>query len=198
MQGDDGTFDPATSMKTAPWSVEVAEAGTQGWRVAALLSAPELPVEGGTVRFRVEGFTTSSIGQWRVQLVPEFDLRTMNWTEADQLARVNASLAAAIPCNSPAADGADVATCRLGVVPPGRYLLAVTVQGSTHIMLPSNAGAGVMSSSFGLHRVTPNLGSIGGGTLLTLKGRGFAAMQPSMAVLVIKVGQQTAAACILS
>jgi hypothetical protein len=190
VQGDDGTFDAATSMKTAPWSVEVAEAGTQGWRIAALLSEPELPVEGAAVRFRVEGFTTASISQWRVQLVPEINLAAFNWTNAE-LDRVNASLAAAITCNSPAAESADVATCRFGVVPPGRYLLAVTVQGSTHIMLPGDAVGQVMSSAFGLHSVTPNLGSILGGTLLTLRGRGFTAMQLSMAVVVIKVGGGT-------
>jgi hypothetical protein len=186
VQSEDGTFDPNTSMKTATWTLNVAEAGGSGGRIAALLSEPVLPVEGAIVRFRVEGFTTSSIRQWKVQLVPEFDLAGLNFTDASSLAKVNASMVGGIPCNSPTADGADVASCKLRVLPPGRYLLAVTLLGSTHILLPGGEGA-VLSSSYGLHSVTPNLGSIGGGTMLTLKGRGFAAMQPSMTVVVIKV-----------
>lgn len=188
VQGDDGTFDPSTSMKRASWTVNVAEPNTTGWRVAELLSEAALSVEGGSIRFRVEGFSTSSIKSWRVQLLPEFDLTTLNFSDAQALAIVNASMASGIACTSPTAEGSDVASCSLRVVPPGRYMLAVTVLGSTYILLPSGGGAGVLSSAYGLYSVTPSLGSIGGGTQLTLRGRGFAAMQPSMAVVVIKVG----------
>lgn len=190
VQSDDGTFDPSTSMKRAAWTVNVTEAGAGGWRVAALLSAPTLPVEGGTIRFRVEGFTTSEIKTWRIQLLPYFDLTALNFTDA---AYVNASMQAGIGCLNAVAEGVDTARCQLRVVPPGQYLLAVTASGATHILLPNKTepapspSSNVLSSAFGLFSVTPNLGSIGGGTLVTLAGQGFSALQPSTAVIVIKV-----------
>jgi len=195
VQSDDGTFDPSTSMKRAAWTVNVTEAGAGGWRVAALLSAPTLPVEGGTVRFRVEGLTTSGIKTWRIQLLPYFDLNftALNFTDA---ARVNASMQAGIGCLNAVAEGVDTARCQLRVVPPGSYLLAVTASGATHILLPNmtepapSPGRNVLSSAFGLFSVSPNLGSIGGGTLVTLAGQGFSALQPSTAVIVIKVCHQ--------
>lgn len=110
VQSEDGTFDPSTSMKRASWTLNVAEAASSGWRVAALLSQPALPVEGATVRFSVQGFTTSSISQWRVQLIPEFDMAGLNFSDAKALAKVNASMVGGIPCNSPTAEGADVAS----------------------------------------------------------------------------------------
>lgn len=138
------------------------------------------------LRFRVEGFTTSNIGQWSIRLLPVFDLQALNWTDSQQLSSVNASmLAAGLACVNAVAEAPDVASCRLRVVPPGRYLLAVTVMGSTHILLPSS---GTLSSTFGLFSITPKLGSIGGGTTLTLQGRGFDALQTTTAVVVIRVG----------
>lgn len=187
VQSDDGTFDPI-AMRTAAWTINVADAaaGAGGWRIAALLSDPAIPVEGGVLRFRVEGFTTSNIAQWSIRLLPEFNLQALNWTDPQQMASINASMVIArgIACGSAVAEDPDTASCKLPVVPPGKYLLAVTVGGSTHILLPSS---GTLSSSFGLYSVSPNLGSIGGSTTLMLKGRGFDALQQSTAVVVIKV-----------
>lgn len=153
--------------------------------VAALLSDPALPVEGGAVRFRVEGFAANSVT--RVQLLPEFSLAGVNFSDSSQITKVNASLAAGISCGNAVAEAADVASCKLRVVPPGTYLLAVTAMGSTHRLLPQPGEPAVLTSSFGLCSVQPSQGSIGGGTLLTLMGRGFDALQPSKAVVVIKV-----------
>jgi hypothetical protein len=54
VQSDDGSFDPATSTVDAPWTIPVAAAGGNGWRVEALLSDPVLPV-GGESRFHCGG-----------------------------------------------------------------------------------------------------------------------------------------------
>lgn len=185
VQSDDGTFDPSTAMKAAAWTLNMTDAGAGGWRVADLLSDPALPVEGGTVRFRVEGFAASSIT--RVQLLPEFSLTGFNFTDSSQVAKINASMATGISCGNAVAEAADVASCKLRVVPPGTYLLAVTAMGATHILAPQPGAPAVLTSSFGLYSVQPCQGSIGGGTLLTLTGRGFDALQPSKAVVVIKV-----------
>lgn len=202
VESDDGSFDPVTSKRSAPWTLNVTAPGAGGYRVAGLLSDPALPVEGGTIRFRVEGLTTSNVNTWSIRLLPLFDAASLNFTDSEQLTRVNTSLSGqGITCGSAVAEAPDVASCRLRVVPPGQYVLAVTADGATHILQPNtsepagSSARGILSSAFGLFSVSPSRGSIGGGTVLTLSGRGFAALQPATAVVVIKVRCSSGVRC---
>jgi hypothetical protein len=180
-------------MKHSSWAINVTGPGDGGWWVAQLLSDTMLPVGGGTVQFRVEGFTTAGIRQWQVRLLPAFNLASTNFSDAAQLAAVNASMVSGFFCTSVAAASADAASCRAPPLPPGAYLLAVTVAGATHILLPNMlepegaAARGLLTSTFGLWSVQPPLGSIGGGTTVTLLGEGFRSLVLTTAVVLIKV-----------
>lgn len=194
VESDDGSFDPSTSKKLATWNVNVTDPGAGLPRVAALLSSPALPVEGGTVRIRVEGVTTNSSKRWSIRLLPAFNLGSLDYADVEQTSRVNASLAGGIACRNLVVEAADVVQCNpAGVVPPGKYLVAVTVSGTTYILLPNmteppgSPSRGDLQSWFGLFSVSPRQGSIGGGTMLTLSGQGLSALQPSTSVVVIKV-----------
>uniref|UniRef100_A0A383WCP6 Fibrocystin-L n=1 Tax=Tetradesmus obliquus TaxID=3088 RepID=A0A383WCP6_TETOB len=197
VQSDDGSFDPATSTADALWTVPVAAAGSSGWRVAALQSDPVLPVGGAEVVFSVEGFDTSSISRWKVQLLPAADLSSSNMTDPAFSASISSSIASGITCSSLVAQDASTAVCKLRVVPPGTYWLAVSYMGATLILQPnmsapdSSKERGLLKSRFGVRSVTPQIGSIGGGSLLSIAGQGFDALDLSTAVVVILVPVST-------
>jgi hypothetical protein len=152
---------------------------------------------GAEVVFSVEGFNTSSISQWRVQLLPAVDLAAANVTDPTFLSSINSSMASGISCSSVSAQDASTAVCKLRVVPPGTYWLAVTHMGATHILQPNMSAPdnsrerGLLKSRFGVHSVSPQIGSIAGGSLLTISGQGFDALDLSTAVVVITVPVST-------
>lgn len=193
VRSDDGTYDPLTSMKHSTWTINITVPGGGGWRIGALLSDPALPVGGATVQFQVEGIPTSKIRQCRVQLLPFFDTDAANFSDAAQLAAINASMTSGVDCTNAAALTADTVSCSIKTLQPGSYLLAVTVAGFTYILAPNTSepvgspARGVLGAAFGLFSVTPSLGSIGGGTLLSLQGA-FYGLSTTTAVVLIQVG----------
>jgi hypothetical protein len=149
------------------------------------------------VVFSVEGFNTSSISQWRVQLLPSVDLAAANMTDPAFPSSINSSIASGTSCSSLIAQDASTAVCKLRVVPPGTYWLAVTHMGAMHILQPDMSAPdntkeqGLLKSRFGVHSITPQIGSIGGGSLITIAGQGFDALDLATAVVVITVPVST-------
>jgi hypothetical protein len=145
----------------------------------------------------VEGFNTSSISQWRVQLLPAVDLSTANMTDPAFSSSISSSIASGVSCSSLFAQDASTAVCKLRIVPPGTYWLAVSYMGATHILqtnmsAPENSKErGLIKARFGMYSVTPQVGSIGGGSLLTIAGQGFDAVNASTGVVVIAVPVST-------
>jgi hypothetical protein len=156
-----------------------------------------LSLAGAEIVFAEEGFNTSSISQWRVQLVPAVDLTAANMTDPTVLTSINSSLVSGISCSSVSAQDTSTEFCKLRVVPPGTYWLAVTHMGATHILQPNLSAPdnskerGLLKSRFGVHSVSPTIGSIAGGSLITITGQGFDALDLSTAVVVITVAVST-------
>jgi hypothetical protein len=90
------------------------------------------------------------------------------------LAAVGASLAGAQPCYHPVALGLRSASCSARGVPVGKYLLGLQLNGALYVLPPSHEGTTgdphVLVAELSVSGVWPEVGSIGGGTLLTVTG----------------------------
>jgi hypothetical protein len=62
------------------------------------------------------------------------DLSNINMTDAAFSSSISSSIASGITCSSLSAQDASTAACKLRVVPPGTYWLAVSYMGATHIL----------------------------------------------------------------
>jgi hypothetical protein len=124
------------------------------------------------VRFTVRGgLNVSDAPSWRVSLLPSFSTDAFAADPTTAYATLSAALAAAVPCVGPAAGGGgdttDYVECSVGSkFGQGSYLLALQVPGGTMYVLPSPA----IKVLFAVTGVTPNTGSIGGGTMLNITG----------------------------
>lgn len=117
------------------------------------------------------GLNTSDVPNWQVSLIPQFPTDLITTDPAAASAALSASLAASLPCNSPQevtpatnSSGGTVG-CTIGRMGQGAYMLAVQA-GMTMYILPSP----MMQVTFSVTGVTPQIGSVGGGTLLNITG----------------------------
>jgi hypothetical protein len=126
------------------------------------------------------GFSTSTLGSWSAVLVPHFDVSTLPGctlgSSCPLAGQVNDALAATQPCRQLTAVDATTARCTLRALPAGRYLLALQGPGYSLVLAPGGpntpGGPYVLEVALGVSAVWPAVGSIGGGTLLTVQGEG--------------------------
>jgi len=139
---------------------------------------------GGTFTFNTTGGINTSLSSWEVLLLPakaslmasESSRRLLATQSLLASAVTPQALANAVQCTNKVAAPDGTVTCDVGVVPSGTYVLGMVRFGS---LTADSVGAVLLSSQvitveLDVTSVSPSIGSIGGGTVLTVRGaRGF-------------------------
>ncbi|GIL53447.1 hypothetical protein Vafri_9024 [Volvox africanus] len=123
------------------------------------ISPAHMPGCGGVVTLELTGTTASEVTT--VFMVPYIS-SLLNYTEASE------AYNARVPCTDVAAGATGTITCSSPPLRNGRYHTLVVLSSGLQLL-----SIDTIRFEFFITSVSPNLGSIGGGTLVTITGSGF-------------------------
>jgi hypothetical protein len=155
--------------------------------IAAITSPSAASLVGSSLVIQLTGAAAAS-SVASLQLLSAFaPLSGVDLGTAD-MAGAAAALAAPLPCLNIRAEGsAGAFSCSLGFVPRGSYYLLMstyTDDASSSTTAASLFTQQTLTSDLSISSVHPALGSIGGGTLLTISGSGFSSPSDANVVLL--------------
>jgi hypothetical protein len=156
--------------------------------IAAITSPTAISLAGGSLSIQLSGEpAASSIAS--VQLLSAFAALSGLDLSSAGMAGAAAALAAPLPClNVRAAGSPGAFSCSLGSVPRGSYYLLLSTYDASsrasNTTVASLFTQQTLAFELSISSVQPALGSIGGGTLLTISGAGFSSPPDSNVVLL--------------
>jgi hypothetical protein len=121
-----------------------------------------------------------------VTLLPAFTNLTAAVGNASDLSSTAAqALASAVPCRGIYAGGSPGEfICSTGVLPAGSFFLMITTTDGNNITTQTVYTDTKLTFDLAISSVQPALGSVGGGTLVTISGTGFSSVAGSNVVLL--------------